>query len=68
MEEARELEHQRVRAERRALILAAEADHQISPGEGLAMLTEKLESVRDALGELEEEIALVQGESPSGRG
>jgi voltage-gated sodium channel len=68
MEEARELEHQRVRAERRALILSAEADHRISPGEGLAMLTEKLESVRDALGELEEEIALVQGESPSGRG
>jgi voltage-gated sodium channel len=61
MEEARQLEHERVREQRRALILAADADHRIKPDEGIAMIAEKLESVRDSLAELEDEIALVQG-------
>ena len=67
MEEARQLEHARVRAERRKMILAADTDHVISPEEGVAMLAEKLESVRDSLTELEEEIALVQGAYPTDR-
>ena len=67
MEEARAARAPRVRAERRAMILAADTDHVISPEEGVAMLAEKLESVRDSLTELEEEIALVQGVSPTDR-
>ncbi|MEA2346671.1 MAG: voltage-gated sodium channel [Thermoleophilaceae bacterium] len=64
MDEARTLEHEREREERRALILAADGDHEIDPDEGLKMIAEKLESVRDALSELEDEIALVKGSTP----
>lgn len=67
MDEARALEHQREREERRALILAADTDHEIDPDEGLRMIAEKLESVRDALAELEDEIALVKGSTPGER-
>jgi HAMP domain-containing protein len=61
LEQARQIEHQREREERRALIAAARPDHRIDPEEGRQMIAEKLESVRDTLAELEEEIAIVHG-------
>lgn len=56
MEEAREIEHKRIREERREMIAHAGEDHEIDAAEQRAMVAEKLESLRDALDSLEEEI------------
>lgn len=56
MEEAREIEHKRMREERREMIAHAGEDHGIDAAEQQAMIAEKLESLRDALDSLEEEI------------
>jgi len=65
MEEAREIEHKRLREERRAMIAHAGEDHEIDAAEQQAMIAEKLESLRDALDNLEEEL---ESSSPPGPG